>query len=206
MVVIGLHGPIGSGKNYIAKMIQRLFQYKLIEECAFAQPLKTITCEMFGLEAKVPYTEEGKASNTTWVWQQLNPSIAKGRTGFITVREALQLVGTELFRECWCQEFWTIHMSEKLKSFNADGVEITVITDVRFENEAKLVRELGGTVVHIIGRGTPNTGHKSEQTLEFVVGKDFLLSNNPTISADEFEITITYLVDEIMKRACGVTE
>jgi hypothetical protein len=65
-------------------------------------------------------------------------------------------------------ELWTKLAMSKVA---ADPDSRFVITDVRFENEAKMIRETGGLVVHLRGRKHEGTlQHASEQPLAFFPG------------------------------------
>ena len=60
-----------------------------------------------------------------------------------------------------------------------------VVTDIRFENEAAMIRELGGSVWHITGRQAELGGaasHQSEAGVVFVPGTDLMIDNSGSIA------------------------
>ena len=54
--------------------------------------------------------------------------------------------------------------------------ECVIVPDVRFENEAALVRE-HGVLIHLVGRGGIEGNHVSENAIEFKPG-DIVIDNS----------------------------
>jgi hypothetical protein len=72
----------------------------------------------------------------------------------------MQHVGTEIFRNRIDSKFWINAMETALK--NSPG--LVVIDDVRFQDEANLIKKLGGRVVFVDRPGHANKDlHSSEQ-------------------------------------------
>jgi hypothetical protein len=67
-----------------------------------------------------------------------------------------------------------------IERMTANGIT-PVITDVRFENEAAFVRNLGGTLIHVVNPETVSRtdAHASENGVAFVDG-DILFTNDKT--------------------------
>jgi hypothetical protein len=65
----------------------------------------------------------------------------------VSLRYLLQTLGTEWGRELIHPDIWVMLARYKLNSLPNRKV---VFDDVRFENEAQLIREMGGLVIHII--------------------------------------------------------
>jgi hypothetical protein len=79
----------------------------------------------------------------------------------ITGRYLLQRVGTECFREMW-PEVWVTHLLNEIEKVEG----LCVIDDVRFENEARAIREKGGLIWRLHRRGVnPLDDHISEAGL-----------------------------------------
>jgi hypothetical protein len=66
--------------------------------------------------------------------------------GGLTPRYAMQTLGTEWGRECMGPDFWASIWKDRVKQKLKFGRNV-VVDDCRFENEDRMVRELGG--VHI---------------------------------------------------------
>ncbi|MDR3610817.1 MAG: hypothetical protein P4L27_09660 [Ignavibacteriaceae bacterium] len=76
-------------------------------------------------------------------------------------RRLLQVIGTECGR-AYDYDIWVKKMRELINKI-APLYDIIAIDDCRFDNESKLVRELGGIVIEIIRPGCTPDGHASEQ-------------------------------------------
>lgn len=158
-MLIAFTGPMGSGKTTAAKMLGEFV-------LSFASPLKMAAGILFLFEDKQLYTLVGK--------NEIDP-----RWGFAP-REALQILGTECIRKHF-PGLWEKRMRINLKRFDLSK-QLILIDDCRFDSEAEMIRGLGGTVVHLVGRSDENefSGHKSEAGVTKVFG-DHIIDNNGTL-------------------------
>lgn len=174
MILIGLSGAAGSGKNYVADQI--VAKYGNVKQLAFADPLKQVVHHMFGIPLEDCYTEAGKNRDTWFTWEMLrgqpnlNGSQARmlDKSGPMKVRDLLQWIGTDLVRSRWHLDHWIMLAEQRIR---ASVEDVVVVTDVRFENEANLVTAMGGTVLKVVGRAAPGVPqHVSEQGKFYVAG------------------------------------
>lgn len=77
----------------------------------------------------------------------------------MSYRQVLQLFGTEACRAVK-DDIWVQCLIDEINS-NPDGKY--VISDLRFDNEAVAIRNLGGIIVSITREGTASDGHSSEK-------------------------------------------
>jgi hypothetical protein len=81
------------------------------------------------------------------------------RFGGATPRHMMQTIGTEWGRNCIHPNLWVLawqHLLPKNRDVVAD--------DVRFQNEAQVIRDLGGIIIQIERPGTGSlAAHASEQ-------------------------------------------
>lgn len=78
------------------------------------------------------------------------------------VRELLQRVGTEAGRDVHGEDCWVRRAEREIDRRLAAGTPV-VVTDVRFANEADMVRRKGGVVVRVVRPGYgPVNGHVSD--------------------------------------------
>lgn len=152
-MIIGLGYRKQSGKDTVADYLVERYSFT---KASFARPLKDACIAAFG------FTEE-----------QVNGSLKEvvDPRWNLTPREALQYVGTEMFRG-WREDFWVNRLVSNLK-------RKPVITDVRFPNEAEAVKEAGG-VLWCVDRpslGPPSDGHTSETSMRGYDGWDAILNN-----------------------------
>lgn len=144
--LIGLAGPGRVGKSTTAKMLVDCCGF---EEKAFADPLKEALMALTGLESKYFYDQKFKHEYVELIG--------------MTPRKLMQLFGTEFVRNTVRKDFWVARMRERLEAAECPQV----VSDVRFEDEAKLIRELGGRIVVLSRTGViDDAGHSSEVGLE----------------------------------------
>jgi hypothetical protein len=130
-MIIGIHGPLNGGKDFTATIIQRLMPRKFAHY-AFAKPLKEAAKALFGFtDLQMDKRDLKEAVDPFW--------------GF-TPRRALQLLGTEFGREMMRKDVW-IKRAELEVARNAEWNVHTIITDVRFENEAEWIRSRDDAVL-----------------------------------------------------------
>ena len=127
----------------------------------------------------------------------------------MTVREVLQWIGTELFRENMHKDFWvraTINRIDSDKSFydKFNGGEIFhntfenvyFVTDVRFPNEVEAIRSAGGIVIRIYRSGCAgaNDTHPSETSLDHAdrdsfFGQSIFWKEKPNTRSNTYKAT-----------------
>ena len=169
--LVGLTGPAGVGKDTVAGFLGW-------PTFAFAKTLKLMLAAA-GLPE--PATREDK--------EAIIPEL-----GF-SWRQAAQTLGTEWGRGL-NPDLWLL--LAKRYALNS-GYTVLVITDVRFENEAQLVRE-HGCLIHVSGRETTASGaaaaHASEEGV--AVGlSDWGIANSGTL--EELRETVESLKEELRK-------
>lgn len=161
--LIGLSGKLGTGKSTVALYLRQ--QHGFVEK-SFAAPLKEAAAVCFGLTPA----------------QMLNDDLKEVEVPYwgLTPRDIFQRFGTESMRNVFGHDFWVRRMFSDF-----DGNSRVVISDVRFENEAKAIRDRGGIVIHIKGpsrRASVTAGHVSESGIEYHSG-DFILLNESTLDS-----------------------
>lgn len=78
----------------------------------------------------------------------------------VTIRDMLVIFGTEIGRDIFFYDIWLDIVKRQYENFEG----VTTITDVRFDNEAQLIRESKGRIVRVSKEGLASTGgHRSEQ-------------------------------------------
>lgn len=138
MLLIGLSGKLGAGKNYIAEKIVPLVLSELapgalqIFQMAFGDQMKV---ELAARDRELTYE---------------NLFVEKSQK----TRELMQFYGTDLCRRQFGSDVWirsmdtwiSIHKSRIASS----GLQpVFVISDVRFENEAGWIQSKGGILIRI---------------------------------------------------------
>ena len=210
MLIIGILGKKGAGKDTVAKILKSSGFY----DVKFAGNLKTACKNIFS------FTEE-----------QVNGSEKETIDDFwkVTPREIMQFFGTDLMRDqigvvvpgidknIWvkCIERQIINLQK------TSGTDNFTVSDVRFENEVDFIHRMGGLIIKIDRtsrdgtsrdgtrpddnrNGNHNesntgfTGHSSENEMQNITNYDYLVINDGTI--EDLQSKIDKLYEEIMKK------
>ena len=136
--LIGITGLARSGKDSFSKT----FVEHGFKRAAFANALKVTTAYIANEDSNLYFDEVTK--------EELSESLG------MTRRSALQKMGAAV-RDTLGVDTW---VNRTINGWVAQGKLPTVITDCRYENEAKAIRAMGGTIVRIV---RPGAGLKGEQ-------------------------------------------
>lgn len=137
-IIIGICGLIGSGKDTVADYLANVHGFRRI---SFAGTLKDAISAIFGwdrelLEGRTKESRIWRETVDTWWANKLNmPNL--------TPRWVLQYWGTEVARKSFHDNIW-IHSVEHRLATISDNV---VISDVRFPNEIKSIKDANGMVI-----------------------------------------------------------
>jgi hypothetical protein len=77
------------------------------------------------------------------------------------------------------KNIWIRCMEKRITKALKGGAKGVVITDIRFENEAKLVKDLGGIVIKVVRPQINNLHTHSSEELNFEC--DYIIINDGTI-------------------------
>jgi len=137
--LLGIVGFIGSGKGTVGDYLVSAYGYRSM---SFAHTLKDTVAAIFGwprdlLEGN---TQQGRA------WRDVpDPYWSSKMNRDVTPRWVLQHIGTDVMRDHFIDNIWVWSLEKNL--INND--QPTVITDVRFPNEIKMVRDLYGELIWV---------------------------------------------------------
>jgi hypothetical protein len=160
-MLIGLVGFIGAGKNTVAEQ----FEKQGFAKDSFAAPLKDAVSNIFGwprnmLEGDTEHSRAFRESMDNWWAQKLSNKR-------FTPRYALQIIGTEIFRENFHPSIWLYSLESR---YISKGRKPTIVTDCRFKNEVGLIKTVGGVVVRVKRGPEP---HWYEMAKEAAAGDTF---------------------------------
>lgn len=184
IVLIGLVGRKGSGKDTLALHLVESYGY---HQLSLAGPMKSAVGLLFNLTDDQIHDTDKK--------EELDDRYN------LTPRYLFQVFGTEVFRESIYDffpqlkdkipkgEFWLYHLSERIHKLNKEnGIVRFVITDVRFINEAKFLKERFNAKLIRIERDKVDNGnvdsHKSEADIDNITEQlnVCVLKNNGSIN------------------------
>ena len=190
-MIIGLTGAAGSGKDTVAGVLSLEHGFRQI---AFADALYAEVSTAFNVSVEFLKNRETKESPTPrlalerctdkpfrktairvcgvlgieilWRWKWWSP------------RQILQWWGTE-YRRAQCKTYWIDKVRDRILSCATE--QDWVVTDVRFQNEADLVQELGGQLGLVLRPGVePVANHDSEEFWK-TCSPDIVIRNDGTL-------------------------
>jgi hypothetical protein len=129
-MLIGILGRMNSGKGTVADELVEVYGFR---QDSFAATLKDITSQIFGWDRELL---SGSSSESREFREEVDEwwSEKLGIPNF-TPRLALQLIGTDVFRNNFHENIWVLSAMRRYQ----DG-ENVVISDCRFPNEVQIIR------------------------------------------------------------------
>ena len=172
-MLIGLTGQKRSGKDTFAYIVESLIPN--VKKISFAHPMKEIAKIMFNLND-----------------QELEEQKETFELDGITPRKFLQLFGTEFCRKLFKDDIWV------RKAFDSFDPKIhTIITDVRFDNEAEYIKNLGGLIVKVVRGEEKVAEHCSEAGVSEQFIDKIILNNG--LKSDYENKALDLYMDLLMK-------
>jgi hypothetical protein len=139
MILFTLSGCKRSGKDTCFHILKNEWESKgyTVAQFAFADALREVCSIVFG------YTDEHFHDD---LFKESFPSPILGSAW--TPRRALQFVGTELFRSQVDTDVWVRVGIQRVRTL-LQTFDVVVVTDARFPNELRALKELGSLFVFI---------------------------------------------------------
>jgi len=132
MIIIGLCGRAGAGKDTAAKVLVDKFGFS-----AYSLAAEIKSC-LIDLDPFVPIDNRPVRLSELL----LDSSLESLKRSYPEVRRLLQVLGAEVVR-ARVESFWVDRVEDRLL---VDRPKRVVITDIRFMNEVEWVRYLGGMI------------------------------------------------------------
>lgn len=187
---ITLAGRKQVGKDTAAEYFKKTLESRSqrVHVTHFADALKEACSVIFGIPLEDMETETGKRRLTDVRWPKDVRGHYEGMGGphehgvwipdasseFMTVREVLQFVGTDLFRNQMDPDIWV--QSVYRKKYRDD--DIVIVADCRFPNEAEFAKEHGLLIGVMRETRLACDGHKSETALDDYQDYHHAVDNN----------------------------
>jgi hypothetical protein len=146
-MIIGICGLIGAGKDTAADYLVNDHEFR---RESFANTLKDAVAQVFGwdrtlLEGRTKEARSWREEVDVWWAERLNmPNL--------TPRLMLQLWGTEVCRKGFHDDIWIASLENKLRRSRDD----VVISDCRFPNEIKAIKQQNGLVIRVVRGPEPD--------------------------------------------------
>ncbi len=162
--LIGIAAPAQSGKSTVARYLRDQYGYA---EVSFAAPIRQFVADLCGLT--LADVESGPLKEQVIPWIGKSP------------RQMMQTLGTEWGRDLVSQSLWVDRAMQTVSGLRFGGTG-AVISDVRFENEAEVIRAHGGFILHLSRPDAlvVNT-HISEAGVSFDPTTDWRIVNDSSL-------------------------
>lgn len=193
---VGIAGKKYTGKNTFAEMLKKEMEDDGVKVAitGFANPLKLSVYRLFtgdmeaSEEEAVKWVDDRKGSfGVSTYTEKFDVDVD------LTFRQFLQRYGTESHRQTFEDDFW---ITQTLNGEKWSSYDFVLVADVRFENEAEAILDLGGPVF-CMKRDTPEDGdqHASEKELSnhFV---DMYVNNQGNM--DQLQASANVLAEDII--------
>lgn len=165
-IIIGLTGVAGSGKDTVRGILEREYAFAGI---AFADPIRDMLTALLN----------SMGFGTEWMTKRELKEEDIPSLG-LSYRKMAQALGTEWGRSLK-ESLWLDIAETKVAMFEGHDAPGVVISDVRFPNEAKWVKDQGGVVWKIIRPGVePVRAHASEALID-TLPYDYVIDNSRSL-------------------------
>lgn len=213
MIVIGLVGQDGVGKDTVASILKEKHYKDTAVLRAFADALREEVIEAFQLPRSTTLLSDPLLK------QKPSPDLALHRcmddgflkaiptpilpygahlTEYRTPRTIMRWWGTE-YRRAQDRSYWLDRMHSFVVQALSDGKEAVILTDVRFVNESSFVTSMGGALVRVINPrvDVPPSQHASvvEQRL---IPCPYLINNDSSLK--QLEDKVAWVVQLIAEK------
>lgn len=157
--LVGLVGRARVGKDTAAEFLE---DRHLLQQFAFANPLKDMLTSVFG----DLFYDGDRESPIEWLGK--------------SPRQLMQTLGTEWGRQCVHPDLWVLLAHQEWLACQRNLSKGMVVSDVRFDNEARWIKEQGGVLIEIRRREAEKvSAHLSEVGILHRV--DHVIRNDGTI-------------------------
>jgi adenylate kinase family enzyme len=177
-MILGLIGNKQVGKTTFADYLVKEYGFKTI---AFADPIKEGAKIMFDLSEEQVNGDLKEVVDKRWG---------------LTPRKILQTLGTDCCRNTFGKDIWIKRLQFELQKMKDINV---IVSDIRFPNEAKAVKEMGGHLIKIIKSDLHKNkdSHISEQLIDKIKG-DTEIRNDYSIEEykNHIDILLSYIYSD----------
>jgi hypothetical protein len=204
-VIIAFSGRRCSGKdsscNFLVRNSLELFKTDKTQRFAFATKLKEFCVDFLGLRREDVFgLDQDKENLSNLRWEDMPhyerftfSSEAPAPTGYMTVRQVLQQVGTEWFKTLRP----TIWIDLLYADVERSDSEYCFISDLRFYNEAEAVHKMGGYVIRLtrlIPEYNKDT-HSSEVQMDNYPNFDYTIDNHNMTLGEQAKALVQAMSD-----------
>ena len=172
-LLIAVSGKLGSGKDYITEnfLLPLLNKNISVSKMAFADHIKINVASQDGVPIETVLSGSKKPE----------------------IRKKLQIQGTEEGRDKYGEDIWvkTLENWIKLRTCRGDHLDVVLITDCRFQNEALWIEQQGGLLIRTVAKDRHDIALDKEAGSDPVVRHSIETHRSETsLDAYRFKYTI----------------
>ena len=182
-MLIGLTGKKRSGKDTVYQIINSISSNDpdmIVKRIAFADKVKEAASIILNISPA--YLELHKDNSNLII------KLERGDLWLdLSLRNIIQRIGTEVGRDLFGKNFW---IDQVLPLDFDHSNQLVIVTDVRFENEAQRVIDLGGVIWEV---QRPDNNYKDDHSSEAGIDKEYInhiIVNRNSLQNLEREIRI----------------
>ena len=175
----------------------------------FAGKVKEVASILTGISLKDLENDNFKNSPLPKCWNTIiSEDDEITLTAVMTVRELFQKIGTDAIRNNVHPDAWVNALMADYKLINlyskheARAISTSfpnwIITDVRFPNEVKAIKNKKGILIRVERATFPKSNHLSETALDFYKDWDYVIDNNS--SFEELLLKVKQIYNEIVTK------
>lgn len=184
MKIIALTGPKGSGKDTVGMLIKDMYPHLNPSTIAFADPIKKTINHIFNLSDQSDYTYDRLKRATLKLKDEEEHYSIEGRR---LVREIGMLMRS------YDEKQFTNYVVEQIQS-KPDN--LWVVTDLRFDNEYIVLKNLGAKVVKILRPSYNYDGHITERGFDNHLVDSMLMNDS---DLEYLKIRINYVMKDVLE-------
>jgi len=168
-MIIGITGKKFNGKDTVSDYIVSKYNFTKI---AYAEPLKEVCRNLFNFNDDQLYGNKKEEIDPFWN---------------ITPRQAFQFIGTDMIRNNADKllvginnNFWVKCLEKRILDLKSRGIKNIIVSDIRFINEADLIKRLDGNLIKVSRNIPNNDSHISEVEIDNIK-EDILIENKGSL-------------------------
>lgn len=190
-MVLGIVGKKHAGKDTFGNFVRKYNNDFSLDY--YAARLKEICAEVFPLDVECYHNQDLKEvpfdraiavdDYLPYLMEKIGRLLPEKKLFASNPRQLMQMVGTEYIRATY-PTYWTDYLRDKIS--RRESHQHIIVADVRFENEAQVIRDFeDGVLIKVVRTSQiPTDGHKSEREQEGIVCPTLYLNDGELLLAE----------------------
>jgi ABC-type iron transport system FetAB ATPase subunit len=188
LIYLAVTGPKGSGKDTVAQLIKELYPDHIVNCIAFADPIKKVINHIFDLDPdSLDQYDKFKRDNVEY---SLPGYVRHSVPGRHVVREIGMLM------RHYDQHQFTKYVRDIMTGGEFVKNRIDIVTDLRFDNEYIMLKEIGAKIIKITRPNHTYDGHITERGFDDHLVDKIVMNDG---DLNYLRIRVKTVIDSILK-------